>query len=49
MNTNTNRLVTVHPDPGHGHPVNTTAVFLEMTLAAGPSGTFPGCGDMGSF
>ena len=25
-------------------PVNTSAVFLEMTLAAGPSGTFPGCG-----
>ena len=25
-------------------PNGTTAVFLEMTLAAGPSGTFPGCG-----
>jgi hypothetical protein len=30
-------------------PVNTAAVFLEMTLAAGPSGTFPGCGPTGSF
>ena len=30
-------------------PTGTTAVFLEMTLAAGPSGTFPGCGPMGSF
>ncbi|MDP3820016.1 MAG: hypothetical protein Q8R33_00940 [Burkholderiales bacterium] len=29
-------------------PNNTTAVFLEMTLAAGPSGTFPGCGPTGS-
>lgn len=25
-------------------PVNTAAVFVEMTLAAGPSGTFAGCG-----
>jgi PEP-CTERM motif len=30
-------------------PVNTAAVFLEMKVAAGPSGTFPGCGGVGSF
>jgi hypothetical protein len=25
-------------------PANTAAILIEMTLAAGPSGTFPGCG-----
>lgn len=30
-------------------PTNTAAVFLEMTLATGPTGTFPGCGPTGSF
>ena len=25
-------------------PANTAAAFIEMTLAAGPSGSFPGCG-----
>ncbi len=30
-------------------PVGTTAVFLEVTLATGPTGTFPGCGPTGSF
>ena len=46
---NTDRGWTQITLAGIAIPNNTTAVFLEMTLAAGPSGTFPGCGPTGSF
>jgi hypothetical protein len=42
---NTDRAWTqITRSPNTVIPVGTAAVFLEMTLAAGPSGTFPGCG-----
>ncbi len=45
---NTDRGWTQITLAGIAIPTNTSAVFLEMTLAAGPSGTFPGCGPTGS-